>query len=794
MTFVDKFIRTIIRYWAITLVIIAGFTLFFTWQYFQQSHNNHIEIFFEDDDPLFTAYEKFQETYGNEEYGIIALESESVFSNQSFAAIRALTDALERINGIERVLSLTNVEEFYGEKDYVELRKIIPDGELTAEQIQFAKHRAFENKFVREHLISKSGSMTALHVELEKLGEKEKRNAVILMTETAQLIAGKQFTVHCSGSSLVEVEMNRLSERDFNLFVPVIIILIMVFILILFRRITLAVLCQINLIVILLWGVGFFVFCGETFNIITNAMGAILLAIAIADSVHILSHLKKTGQKTDLETIPAIKHTIRQIWFPCLFTSLTTGAGFFSFYTSDIRPVAMLGLFTAISVIFAFFLSVTTMPALMVLIQKSLTKALKSFKTENRPGIQPNVQPNIQPDCFTRALTACARIATRRKTALFILFIAILIISAAGIMRIKFETNTFHYLPDTNQIKSDLLVIEENFGGTIPFIVVIRAEKDIDFSDPDAVKLAEKLENKFLNENEGITSVFSIVEYIKEFNQAFNSNDPDFYRIPDLRSDIADAFELGDPDVLERIISPDHRQICVTFNTIWESNESGYLLHAAVTEYLRQELKSDFSFHITGLSSLYLTMDKHLQESQIRSFFIAFTIIFLMMIAVCRNLWLAALAMIPNLFPIALTLGIMGWFGIPLDVATTMIASVTIGIAVDDTIHFVSWLRRNSGIHTDTTAAIVQTFLDVGKPIVITTFLLFSGFMVLMFGSIIPTQMFGVLTAFSMVFALIGDFFVLPPLVLILKPKLPPLDRRNKAANIGSKNDDFLIT
>ncbi len=779
MTYVDKFIGAIIRHWAITLAIIAGFTLFFTWQYFQQSHNNHIEIFFEDDDPLYKAYETFQETYSNEEYGVIALESESLFSNPDLDAIRRLTAALEKIDGIDRVLSLTNVEEFYGEDDYVELRKIIPDGELTLTQILFARNRAFANKFVREHLISKSGTMTALHVELEKLGEKGKRNAVLSMISTARQIAGSHFTLYCSGSSLVEVEMNRLSERDFNLFVPMIIVLIMVFILVLFRRITLAVLCQINLIVILLWGVGFFVFCGEKFNIITNAMGAILLAISIADSVHILSHLQESRRKTNLETIPAIRHTFRQVWFPCLFTSLTTGAGFLSFYSSDIRPVAMLGLFTAISVIFAFFLSVTALPAMMVLMQKFFPTSLMSSKTEKISGARTGIRPNIQTDRFTRALTVCARMVTGRKNALFIVFAAVMVLSAAGIMRIKFETNTFNYLPDTNRIKSDLKVIEKNFGGTIPFIVVIRSEKNSDFSDPHAVKLVENFENKFVTENEGITSVFSIVEYIKEFNQAFNSNDPAFYRIPDSSTDIADAFELGDSEVLNRIISPDHREICVTFNTVWSSNESGYLLHAAATDYLEKTLGSDFSFHITGLSSLYLTMDKHLQESQIRSFFIAFTIIFLMMIAVCRNLWLAILAMIPNIFPIAVTLGIMGWFGIPLDVATTMIASVTIGIAVDDTIHFISWLRRNNAASTDTAAAIVQTFADVGKPIVMTTFLLFSGFMVLMLGSIIPTRMFGMLTAFSMVFALIGDLFVLPPLILILKPKLPPLERRN---------------
>ena len=268
------------------------------------------------------------------------------------------------------------------------------------------------------------------------------------------------------------------------------------------------------------------------------------------------------------------------------------------------------------------------------------------------------------------------------------------------------------------------------------------------------------------------------MEYVKEFNKAFNENNPAFYRVPDAAEDIADAYELGDPEVLERLLSMDRKETCVIFNTIWDSDESGYRLHADVTDYLSNHFRPDFSFHITGLSSLYLTMNKHLQESQIKSFFIAFFIIFLMMIVVCRGFWLAVLSMIPNLFPIFLTLGVMGWAGIPLDVATTMIASVTIGIAVDDTIHFVSWLRRNAAIHKDRKTAIVQTFTDVGKPIVITTFLLFSGFIVLVMGSIIPTRMFGLLTAFSMLFALIGDFFVLSPLVLIFRPTLPTLSRK----------------
>jgi len=227
--------------------------------------------------------------------------------------------------------------------------------------------------------------------------------------------------------------------------------------------------------------------------------------------------------------------------------------------------------------------------------------------------------------------------------------------------------------------------------------------------------------------------------------------------------------------VLDRTISLEHKQICITFLSIWKSNEAGYRLHLKARQYLEKVLGDAFSFHITGLSSLYLRMDKNLQEGQQKSFAMAFIIIFFVMLFVCRNFWLAVFSMVPNLFPIIMILGLMGWIGIPLDVATTMIASVTIGIAVDDTIHFVSWMRRNSGLKKDPAEAVVQTFADVGKPIMITTLLLFCGFFVLVLGSILPTRMFGMLTAFAMVFALIGDMFVLPPLVLIFKPGLPPL-------------------
>ncbi len=765
--FINAFIDIVFSHPRRILGFILVFTLFFLYCFFQQSHNNHIEVFFEPGDSRYTTYQQFQEVFGNEEFSVVALEHDNLFSNESLEIIRRLTDALKRVDGVDRVVSITNVEEFFGTEDAIMLRQIVPDGKLSPRQLAVAKARALSNRFVSEHILTSDAQMTAVHVELESLMESQKRKTSYAILDVSRRIAGDHFALYCSGPSFIEVEMNRLSEKDFKTFIPVILILIFIFIILLLRQLSLALLCEVNLLVILIWGVGFYVFCGEKFNIITNTMGAILLAIAIADSIHILSHLKETIRKQHLDTVAGLQKTIRQVWFPCLFTSFTTGAGFLSFYSSDIRPVAILGVFTAISVMLAFILSISVLPPLIILNRRRVARSLEKIKVVQGT--------TVRSDIFTRGLVCFGRFATRQKWLLFVFFIGVLIFAIFGMTRLKFETNTFNYLPDNNRIKSDFTVIENHFGGTIPFIVWIKAEKETDFEDPEAVKRVETIQQHLLSENKDLTHAFSIVNYLKEFNQAINANKPAYFKVPDSRLDIVDAYELGDPAVLDRIISLDHRQICITFLSIWKSNEAGYRLHSEVNTYLEKILGDAFSFNITGLSSLYLRMDKHLQEGQQRSFAIAFTIIFFVMLFVCRNFWLAIFSMVPNLFPIIMTLGLMGWLGIPLDVATTMIASVTIGIAVDDTIHFVSWIRRNSGLKKDADEAVVQTFVDVGKPIVITTLLLFCGFFVLVLGSILPTKMFGMLTAFSMVFALIGDMFVLPPLILIFKPRVPPL-------------------
>jgi hypothetical protein len=330
------------------------------------------------------------------------------------------------------------------------------------------------------------------------------------------------------------------------------------------------------------------------------------------------------------------------------------------------------------------------------------------------------------------------------------------------------------YLSEKDQTRQDINFIEKNLGGTIPFAVAIQAKSpENDFTHPHSLKLIEKIQTKLMNMSDGhYTTSFSIANYFKEINRAFNNNDDNFFSIPESIIDIIDFYEIGDYEVLERIIAPDRREAKISFQTIWGSTEAAVKRQEKNTIYLNRELGDLYTWKVTGISTLYLTMEHNLINTQISSFLLSMIMISIMMFFVCRSISLTIISLLPNIFPIFLTFGVMGIFNIAFDVSTIMIGSVTLGIVVDDTTHYMIWFRRNMLKNLSHRDAIVQTFRDVGKPTFLVSLVLCLGFGVLILGSIKPTQYFGLLSAFAMFIAPFGDYLMLPALLLIFKPKV----------------------
>ena len=766
----NRIIDVLIKHYG--FVLIAVFLLSAPFMYYTLNHEffNHIDIFFDNDDPNLQYYKQFQKTYGNEELAVIVFKQKDIFTSDNMRIIRKISESIKNTPGIQRVFSLTEHEKAWGSGNIITFKKLVPDKDLSSKELAGIRQIALSDDVIRNNLISPDGTTTSILIELMpfKINEK-KRDTLLDVMDKAKNIArtkkkGEAINLRFAGVPYVEVEMNYLSKRDFFTFTPLVFLVIFIIVFALLKKASISVLCQLNLLLSLTWTVGFFVACGETFNMATVVIGPVILAIAVADSIHMLAHYRKLYVIKGQDHVEAVHNAAKSVWLPCLLTSLTTGVGFFSFITGSIRPVKILGVFTSAGVFFAFVLTILFLPA-------SLMLFISILKRKNNRSAHDSAKTVKESRVIFNVLEKTGSFTIEHRKFFFSLLIIIFIVSVTGITKIKFETNFMNYLPRGNPIRQDIDFIEENMGGTIPFVMLIQATNAGNaFDTTIGLEAIEKTQKDLMNMIPQFTTSFSIADYFKEINQAFNGGKNTFYRIPQKDTDILDFYEIGNAEVLDRLIAPDRMEARISFQSRWDSNETAKRLNRIVKDYMHKNLGKDFTYRFTGLSSLYLDMEHNMKESQRTSFTLAFIIIFAMMYLVCRNITLTLLSMTVNLFPIAVTLGIMGWLAIPMDISTIMIASVTIGIAVDDTIHYITWYRRNRSHGKDIRPALLQSLHDVGRPIVITSVVLFLGFFILIMGTIKPTRAFGVLTAFAMFFALIGDIIFLPVLITIFKP------------------------
>ncbi len=763
-------IKILTKQHKIILSVIILISLFFGYFYINQKFYDHIYIYFNQDDPEIVYYKQFQEIYGNEELGVIVFKTEDIFQNEYLDIINKITQMLENMPGVQRVFSITNAEEATGKNDTISFKTIIPEGPLSKKTLETVKKNVLKHDVLLNNLISKDAATTAIMIEFDSILSNDEKGAMLSkIKKKANAIAQDRVDLRYSGIPFLEYEMNILTRQDNAKFTPVILLIIFIIVAFLLKNATISFLCMVNILLVSIWGIGLLSMCGETINMVTVIIAPVLLAVSVADSVHILSHYREVFLTNNHDHKSSVLIVIDDLWKPCLLTSLTTAAGFASFITSDIRPVVIVGVFIAAGVMMAFVLTIVFLPAGMLMFEKIYKT---SEKKRDQLGLKDSHSQKT--DLFSKILTKITHFNISNYKLIFICFLIFLVVSITGIRRMSYETNFANYLPDDNKIKADINFIEKNLFGTVPVVLLIKAnEKENDFTHSASLKLIDDLQKKLMKVMEdSFSSSFSVADYIKEINRAFNKGDEKYFTIPEKDIDIIDYYEIGSDDTLDRIISPDKMEVRISFNSHLTSNKNSLIIREFLQKFVKDRFGDNFSHRFTGMSTLYVVMDENLRTSQYKSFGTAFLVIFLMMFFICKKKKLTVISIIPNLFPVVATFGVMGWFKIPLDVTTVMIASVTIGIAVDDTIHYLVWYRRNVLSGLDIEASVVKTALDVGKPIALTSLVLCMGFLVLCLGSVIPMRLFGLLTCLSIFFAFIGDIILLPALLICFKPKV----------------------
>lgn len=758
----NLFASAIIRF-RLPVIILSVLSIGFAWHISRDLvFNNSNEMWFLEDDRTLLDYNTLLKLFGDDEFIVIGIENKTkspIFQRGTIEAISKVTEFLRDLDHITKVQSLSKVEIITAAEDVLTVEKLFDGFNLTPEEYKIKEKTALNEPLINGFLITDDGVFSLVYARITHI-EGSITHKVELSRKIQAFLKnfpGKErFNFYYAGGPALDEAFLSIFEKDQSLLIPLVLIMIILILLYSFRSFTGVFLPVIVIVATVILVYGFTSLMGHELNILNAIVPVIILAISIADAVHILVdyyHEINMGRSSR----KAAENTIINLFSPCFFTSLTTSISFLAFTTSRIVPLRELGMQAAFGVFAAFILSITFLPALLSYIKTKKVKA-KKITQEN---IFYNLFIKIAqftPEQNKKILITCGIFIL-----LFIYFVA----------QIKVDANAMNYFTDSTTIKIHTQYIDSRLKGTLNAEFILDAGADGGIKDPAFLRKLEKFQN-YLQTIPEFGRVISMLDYLKKMNQVLHNDDKTYYKIPDSREETAQyllLYSFASPDEdLADMIDFKYRHARISVRVPIMNTSKNKVLMGKVKAFLEHELPS-LAVNLTGLVILFNNIDEYILDSQISSFSLAFLLIFFMMVFVFRSLKFGVLSMIPNLVPVLAAGALMGFLGINLAFGTVMVACVVIGIGVDDTIHYIGRYLRKRRENIGVRESIQLALTESGKPIIFTSIILFFGFSVLIFASLTINIYFGLLVSVAVIVALFADLLFLSAIILSLPEK-----------------------
>jgi hypothetical protein len=717
---------------------------------------DNVDYFTIENDPDVLFYDRMQEVFGNDEFFIIAFQKENLFTPENLHLLKNLTEDLAGIKGIRDIKSLANVIDTIGEQDFFYVEKFLQTIPEDTEALEALRQRAVENPLYSKNFISEDGNTAAIVISVHKKPDDPGFRKKIITRAEAILEQYKAQTgpVHMAGWTYTNLSLSQYMKKDIATFIPITYIFIALAVFLFFGNLWLTLIAVVNISLCMGATMGLFPMLGITLNNVTTIVAPVVMALALCDTVHIFSWLNKDTFDRHPDKRQALAEILKKLVAPCFLTTLTTAVGFLSLYLSDIPPIRQFALIASAGMVFEFFFAFTFMPAFMLLFTpKQLTSSLFGSRTDT--------------DRHTRVLNRISQFVFKHFRAIFATGILALGLSVWLSFQIPVETNLLEFFKSSSPVRRSSDFVETHLAGVSTLDISFKADDPGAFKHPENLAVIQALQ-RHVDTIEGVDKTLSFVDFIKDMHQSFHNEDPVFYRIPD-RSDLISQYLLiyESDDIRDFVNNAfDHARLSIRMSRHTTSEQAVIIKN--IRQYLDSMETRGLDIRISGRALQDVNTIDALVKGQVYSLAAAAAIIIVIMFFVLRSFSLGMLSILPNLFPIVLNFGIMGLFSIPLNTATALIAAVAIGVAVDDTIHFLTQLKRSLADGADIRKAIHQTIQVKGRAIILSSLILSIGFGVMVFSSFVPTINFGALSAVIMVTAALGDILLLPAAALVV--------------------------
>ena len=716
-------------------------TLVFGWSLQNLEFDFEFEKFFPKNHPESIAYQVHTDQFGydNDYLHIIIEEEEGVFNKEFLTIASEFEKSLIRIEDVENVYSPLSLQHVIKSPTGLVIFPLIHTDNPNSYQLRTDSMRVFGNPFYRS-AFSEDGKALSIYLHHAHFSDQPRSEKLIsaIKKKAKEYGIGKIRLVGKLSAAGVFISY---IQNDFGKFLLGSLALSFGLLLLIFRNFKSALLPFLISLVSIIWTFGIITLLGYRINLLSSLLPPILFFVSMSDAVHLMNALKKTN---GVDKIDQLKEALKIVWTPTLLTSVTTAIGFLSLIWINTEPVQLLGLFASLGILIAFIVTFS-----LGLLVASMTNYSNKRKIVEIPAI------------WERQLN-------KNKKAIVFGLVIIIAFTLPGVFNLKINSFLLDDLPPSSQVRRDFEFADNQLGGSKPYEIRVEvADTSLSIWDREVMNEIVKIEDYLLNQYP-IAKVQSPTTILKYLHMANNGGLNENFTYPETKAAFNQTIRLKnriDPKRLDKLVTEDNRVgRLIGFFPELGSYETK-IRNEKLLAHLDMEIdKKLINYQITGTTYLIDKSHELLSFNLLKGLFTAIVIIGLILGIYFKSWKLLLISLIPNIIPLIMVAGILGWLGISLKMTTSIIFTIAFGIAVDDTIHMMSYYLKNK--EKDTNMKMQKTFAHAGSAMLITTIIMSSGFSLYLFSNFGATFYLGLFISLSLVLALIIDLTILPLLLL----------------------------
>ena len=749
----------------ISLLVIIGTAVFIP----KLSIDSRAESFLPDDEPALLYRDQVEETFGLKDPMVIAVINkgeQGVFNPQTLQLVQWLTDEVMKMPEVdrERVVSLATEDNITGNEEGMLVEPFFETPPQTQEEANKVRAAVMDFPLYLGSLVARDGSATLIVMEM--LNDDDAPQVYEDLLALVERAPTHGESIHVAGDGAVSGYLVTYINADAARLVPISVVIITLLCLLSFRSWRGTLIPGVVILSAVASAVGLMAAAGVPVYVITTSMPILLVGVAVADSIHVLSqYYEELANHPDHDQRELVVRTMVLMWRPVLITTLTSMVGFLGVSVSSyMPPMQAFGLFSMIGLGMAGLFSLTFVPAALVLLKPIHSPAFKSGER------------GLQTDYFSRIMNRVGQWVLGHTKTVLVLALIVSVLGVLGALKLEVNESWVENFRTSEPIFLADKAINQTLDGTNTLDIVIETPNNEDLFRPENLRRIETLQ-QFVETLPHVKGSTSIVDYIKQMNRSLNENKPSAYVIPDDADLISQYFLLysasGDPTDFEEEIDYDYRMALVRVRMDSARYQQDKVVVEATQKYLDRVFNTDtIKATLSGRVNVdYVWLDT-LLGTQFKSVFFALILVWLLVCFSLRSLYGGTLALVPVLLGSLSVYAYMGIAGITLAVGTTMTAAIALGIGIDFAIHTLDRIKLlivEKGFEPD--SALRQLYPSTGRALLFSFAAVFIGFGVLGMSYVPPLSKLGVLISFSVLISFVSSMTVLPALIKHLKPE-----------------------